>query len=143
MNKRSGKLQEICASLLILLFIYTAMSKIVDVESFRRSLEKQPFTGLQQRILFYVLPSTEILLCILLIPVYTRKIGLWLSMALLGVFCIYILLIILNYFPYVPCSCGGVLKMMGWHTHLIFNLFFITVAVIGLVNLSRKEASAI
>src|SRR5690606_36105991 len=44
--------------------------------------------------------------------------------------------IILNYSPYVPCSCGGVLEKMGWSEHLIFNITFCALALIALYLLN-------
>jgi len=41
--------------------------------------------------------------------------------------------IILNYTSFVPCSCGGVLEKLGWQSHLVFNLFFVFLAVLGII----------
>src|SRR5690606_29917948 len=41
--------------------------------------------------------------------------------------------ITLNYSSFIPCSCGGILESMGWTPHLIFNLCFIVLALIGIV----------
>ncbi len=45
-------------------------------------------------------------------------------------FCAYIY-IILNYSASVPCSCGGIIEKLGWKEHLVFNLFFVLLAVAG------------
>jgi hypothetical protein len=33
---------------------------------------------------------------------------------------------------HLPCNCGGVLQKMNWRQHLIFNLFFICLSLIGI-----------
>ncbi|MEG0917288.1 MAG: hypothetical protein RSF68_09775, partial [Myroides sp.] len=50
-------------------------------------------------------------------------------------FTVYIFLI-LNYSPFVPCSCGGVLEDLGWWEHLWFNgvVCLVTVFIILLSN---------
>ncbi len=48
--------------------------------------------------------------------------------------------IILNYSSYVPCSSGGILQDLGWTEHLVFNLFFVFLALIALI-LSKTSAS--
>ncbi len=43
------------------------------------------------------------------------------------------IIIILNYAERIPCSCGGILNKMGWHDHLIFNIFFTALGVTGVL----------
>lgn len=50
--------------------------------------------------------------------------------------------IILSFTIYIPCSCGGVLETMGWTEHLVFNLFFVAMASIGVLtqlNTAQKK----
>ena len=51
---------------------------------------------------------------------------------LLSVFSIYIAVTMSGFFGRIPCSCGGILKNMGYWTHLIFNLLFIVFAMLGI-----------
>src|SRR5690606_23761035 len=44
-------------------------------------------------------------------------------------FTVYIYLI-LNYSPFVPCSCGGILEKMGWTEHLWFNIIITLLAIV-------------
>lgn len=32
----------------------------------------------------------------------------------------------------LPCSCGGVIALLSWKQHIAFNLFFLSLAVIGI-----------
>jgi phage shock protein PspC (stress-responsive transcriptional regulator) len=43
----------------------------------------------------------------------------------------------------LPCSCGGVLQQLSWKQHLIFNLFFLLLAVVGIVLESNPKKSII
>jgi hypothetical protein len=59
--------------------------------------------------------------------------GLWASLFLLTLFTGYIILIKLNYYGTIPCSCGGVLKDLTWTKHLFFNLFFMGISIVGIL----------
>src|SRR3970040_1025074 len=50
--------------------------------------------------------------------------------------------IILNYSPFVPCSCGGILEKMGWKEHFIFNFVFIILAAAGIMILATVVPKA-
>lgn len=47
--------------------------------------------------------------------------------------------IILNFSTFVPCSCGGILEKMGWTEHLIFNISFLLLAVLGIFLSTEKK----
>jgi len=44
----------------------------------------------------------------------------------------------LAFAPKLPCSCGGVIQKMTWGQHVIFNLFFTLLALVG-IWLARKR----
>ncbi len=67
----------------------------------------------------------------------TRKYGLWASFILLMIFTFYISGMLLSG-EHLPCSCGGIIRELSWRQHLIFNLFFITLSLTGIV-LERKQ----
>jgi putative oxidoreductase len=114
---------EIISTLFILLFVYTASSKLVNLQVSYREMNNQPFPN-------WLTPY--------LLSNNTKKAGLWGSLVLMSIFTGYIGAILLNFFSRVPCSCGGVLKQLGWTFHLYFNLFFVLLAIVGLI-LSRKQ----
>lgn len=125
--------------LLVLLWVYTASSKLVHFDTFKRELSMQHLPGTFLKILSYTLPLSELFVAILLIIPKTKRIGHIFSIILLGIFTIYILLILLGYFKNTPCSCGGVLKILDWKTHLLFNLFFISINAINLNTIINEE----
>jgi hypothetical protein len=128
---------EIIGSLLILLFAYTAISKLLDYTSFKSVLHKSPLMGGMAGLVALALPITEGLVAVLLFIPRTRIWGFYSSVALMSVFTLYLAYMI-SFTPKLPCSCGGVLKQMTWNQHLLFNVFFLAIAATGLV-LERKR----
>src|SRR6185312_13084594 len=102
---------EVIASLLILLFIYAAISKLIDYEEFKIQLSKSPFINQFANSVAWSLPVGEIVVGISLSFYKTRIIGLYASLFLLTMFSGYIYTM-LNYSYYIPCSCGGILSRM-------------------------------
>ncbi len=123
---------EIISSLLILLFVYTAISKLLDFTHFKTVLHGSPLIGGKAAIVALALPITELLVALLLFMPRTRLWGFRGSLALMTVFTIYLAYMI-AFTPHLPCSCGGVLKQMTWTQHLVFNIFFLLVSLTGLV----------
>jgi hypothetical protein len=66
-------------------------------------------------------------------------VGFYLSALLLIIFTGYIALVLLNYFGRVPCSCGGVIRTLGWGLHLIFNVFFLLLSFLGIYLINRER----
>ena len=128
---------EVIASLLVLLFLYTGVSKFLDFNTFIGEMNNQPFPNGLTPYLVWSLPSIEILLAIGLIFERTRLPALYGSLGLMGLFTIYTALVLFRFFPYVPCSCGGVIKDLTWPQHLVFNLFFVAITFIG-IKIKRR-----
>lgn len=123
---------EIIASLLIILFVYTALSKLLDYQTFKGQLAKSPYISPFAGLTAWALPAGELLIVGALLLTRTRLIGLYASFALMLLFTIYIY-VMLHYSPYVPCSCGGVLSQLSWEQHLLFNIVFTILALTGIV----------
>jgi len=45
---------------------------------------------------------------------------------------------ITRYSDYVPCSCGGALESLTWNQHLLFNIGFLLLALIGIILSTKK-----
>lgn len=133
---------DIVVLLLVILFLYTAVSKFVDFDSFARDLNSQPFPNSLTPILKWILPILEIGIAITLFFERTKRIGLYMSLTLMSLFTIYTALVLFNFFDDVPCSCGGVITHLTWTQHLIFNLFFVIIISIAIrLNQEIKEMS--
>jgi hypothetical protein len=134
--ERQGLIVEIIAALFILLFTYTALSKLFEYNSFKNVLSKSPLIGSFSPIIAIALPVIELVVSILLfIPVF-KKVGLYGSLGLMILFTGYLGYMIM-FTPNRPCSCGGILRQMTWTQHLIFNILFTLLAWIG-IRLSSK-----
>src|SRR5690606_23641959 len=115
-------------TLLMVLWIYTSISKGMDMQVFRGQLLRQPIASWMVGLLVWLLPSLELVAAIFLMFARTRLKGMVLSFSLMLVFTAYVGLAVAGYWEDIPCSCGGVLNRMGWEEHLWFNLFFTTLA---------------
>jgi hypothetical protein len=129
---------EIICALLIFLFIYTGVSKLLDYQTFRRQLSQSPFITSYASLLAWALPIGEILIAGMLTFDRSRLPGLFLSFFLLCLFT-FSLTAMLQLSYYIPCSCGGVLQSLSWQSHIILNIFFILLAATG--TLLQSETS--
>ena len=131
---------EIICSLLILLFVYAALSKVSDYERFTVQLSKSPFITSFSKLVAWSIPAAEMLIALMLVIKKTRLLGLYASFFLMSLFTAY-LVIMLNYSYYIPCSCGGVLEKLSWNQHIVFNAFFIAISAAGAI-LQHKDIYA-
>ena len=120
------------ALLYILLFIYAAVSKILDFQNFQVQLGQSPLLSAYAEFISYAVPTIELLVCCLLLTCRFRIIGLFAAYGLMVMFTSYIY-IILNYSSFIPCSCGGILEDLSWNQHIIFNMVFVVLAIIGVL----------
>lgn len=122
---------EIIYFLFILLFGYSAMIKLIDLEKFQSQIGQSTLLTHYARLLSVAVPVGELLIVLLLAIPPVRIVGLYLSLATMAMFTGYVFYI-LNFDPNIPCSCGGILDTMGWTEHLIFNVSFLLFAVAGI-----------
>ena len=116
---------EIICALLMLLFLYTALSKSSEFSSFRDTLGRAPLIGKYNFTIAWILPAIELMVTVLLFIPRWKMAGIYLSLSLLVLFTGYLAYIVLFRSHHLPCSCGGVLKKMSWQQHIVFNLLFI------------------
>lgn len=133
---------ELIAFLLIVLFIYATLSKLFDLPEYRLQMDRQVFTPGMKHLLFWLVPLAEIVASALLLFNRTRLRGFYLAVILLVIFTAYIALVLLHFFHAIPCSCGGVLKMLTWKAHLLFNLLFLLLSVLGIIMTYRERRAA-
>jgi hypothetical protein len=138
MSKKQVTLECVCA-LLILLFLYASISKFLDFKTFIDQMNNQPLPNTWTPFLVWSIPLVEIIISITLLFEYTRLLGLYASLVVMVIFTIYTGIVLLHFFPYIPCSCGGVIRHLTWSQHLILNLFFIFISVLGIILQQRKS----
>ncbi|MFH6991864.1 MauE/DoxX family redox-associated membrane protein [Flavobacterium sp. FlaQc-48] len=123
---------EVICLLYILLFVYAAVSKLLDFENFKIQMGQSPILSSFAGWMVIFIPLLEFGIAILLIFRGLKFWGLLLSFLLMFLFSLYIY-IMLNYSSYIPCSCGGILEKMTWKQHLAFNIFFTVLALIAFI----------
>lgn len=132
---------ELIATALIILFFYSPVTKLLDMTEFRQQLSNQIIPNWAITPLLWLLPFCELLICSLIIFPSSRMQGLYGSALLLLIFTGYTLLVVLNVFDREPCSCAGVLKNVGFKTHLTFNIIFLTLSIVGIYRLKTANNS--
>lgn len=129
----------IITALLIILFSYTSVSKLITLQVFNSQLAMQPFPAWSIWPLTLLIPVSELAATALLLIKSTRLCGLYASATLMAGFTAYMGLVVAGFFSKTPCSCGGVLQQMGFEAHLLFNLFFLTIALIGIYIIHQMK----
>jgi len=122
----------------IILFVYAAVSKLADFENFQVQVAQSPLLSVFATFIAYATVIGELVIALMLCFKKSRLMGLYLFLGFMTAFTVYIFLI-LNYSPFVPCSCGGVLEDLGWWEHLWFNgiVCVMSIACIFLSNNSN------
>lgn len=128
-------------ALLVLLFAYAAVSKLLAYEDFRRQMLNQVFSRGINLTIYYALAPLELATALLLSFPRTLRGGLWLALMLLTAFTGYVALVMVHLWHRVPCSCGGILGKLKWGPHLALNIFFLAITLIS-IYLERKERRA-
>lgn len=129
---------EVISIAYILLFVYAAVSKLMDFSNFQIQIGQSPLLSSFAGPVSYGVPITEIGLAFLLVLPKYRLLGLYGSFFLMTMFTTYIF-IILNFSSFVPCSCGGILEKMGWTEHFIFNVSFVLLAAIAIFIIVNRR----
>lgn len=120
------------AGVIAAMFFYASFSKLLDYKQSRWEMRNQIFPVYIADVLTWLVPVVEIIIIILLLYRTTRLVGLSASLGLLTAFTIYIAVALANVAGFVPCSCGGILNEMPYSLHIIFNLFFMALAFVGI-----------
>jgi hypothetical protein len=129
-------------ALLVLLFVYTAASKLMDPETFRGNMYNQELPRWLTELLIRGLPPAEIaVVCCLLFP-RMQRMGLYLSLTLLLLYTSYISGILLHFFRRMPCSCAALFRHMSWQQQFWFNLAFIVLIILVLIFDVKRPTQA-
>jgi uncharacterized membrane protein YphA (DoxX/SURF4 family) len=128
---------EIITVLNIILFLYTGIAKLMDYSLFKEQLAASPILEPIAKPVALLLPWIEFAIVLLLVIPRWRLKGLYSSLALMIVFTVYIIALF-SFSKEMPCSCGGIIELLSWKQHLIFNGAFILLNIWAIV-MSRKE----
>jgi len=131
---------RIVSYLYILLFVYTAVSKLLDFESFRIQLAQSPLLSAYAGLIAPAVITAELLIVLLLCFRATRLSGLYASFFLMIAFTVYIY-VMLNYSDFVPCSCGGIIESLSWTQHMVFNIAFALLALLAVLLTEKTKGT--
>lgn len=126
--------------LCIFLLIYTAQAKFAEHDRFYKGLTKVQYLKEYALTISWLVPVCELAIALLLIIPTTQRLGLRLFTIMMGVFTLYITSMLL-WADKLPCHCGGAIEMLSWKQHLLFNLGFMLLAILGIYlqkNINRK-----
>lgn len=135
LTKRIGHrrlLTEIVCYAYVLVFMYAAVYKLIDLKFFQSQLKHSPLLGGYNILLSYLVPLSEIIASLFLLVPSLRKRGLVLATLIMLGFTIYIIYI-LGFSREIPCGCGGILATMGWKEHLVFNSAFVVAGITSII----------
>jgi hypothetical protein len=136
MIKRTTIIETILV-LNIILFLYTGISKIMEYSEFEEQLGDSPILGFAATPLALLLPWVEFAIVLMLIVPRWRLKGLYATLALMVLFTVYIIgLFSIN--KELPCSCGGIIALLSWKQHLVFNSVFILLNVLA-IRLQKRQ----
>lgn len=138
-KKMSKIIVELICVLFVFLFVYTAVSKFIDYQDFKAVIGQSPLVTNFAGSLSIAVPLLEIAISLFLIVPRWRLIGLYASFALMVIFTTYIVILV-SFSEDIPCSCGGVISRMSWQEHIVFNIFFVLLAFVGMI-LQTKTTS--
>lgn len=125
--------QIIFSTLLLALWVSSALHKLMHFDTFRADILRQPFSDGLGQVLVYSLPVVEVAVVFLLISGRCRWVGYGLSSLLMAAFTTYVGLAWIGAWTKLPCGCGKLIAWMSWGQHFWFNLFFLLISVFGWV----------
>ena len=141
LNRTKNIIQASLSFLVIVLFVYTGVSKLIGHELFISQLSQICFLRSAAPFLSFLIPVLEIVTALLILINYTRLYGWWMAFTLMTLFTAYVF-IMLQSNTALPCTCGGVLPVMSWKQHLYFNMFFFCVSWYMVLNITSQTLLA-
>jgi len=129
---------EIIIFLYLVLFLYAAGTKLLDYDRSVAQLAQSPLLTPYADWIAWFVPLCEIVVAILLMISRTRRSGLYAAFGMMVMFTFYIIAI-LTFSEELPCACGGILSSLHWKEHLVFNLVFVILSVIGIALINKED----
>lgn len=131
-------LADIFSGILLIVFLYTSLSKFRELNSFRFVLEQSSILKPFAYILYWLLPLVEFILAVLLFIPATRVKAIYFSLFLLALFIVY-----LSYMLSLPsrlriCNCGGIISSLSWEKHILLNFILLIMGITALILYRSK-----
>lgn len=137
-NEIKNQLKNITCYVLVFLFTYTAISKLIGHVSFLSSILQSPLIRYQATWLSWLIPVIELLIVAMLLFDKYKNRGLQFSLVLMTIFTLYIAYMVL-FVPHLPCSCGGILQQLSWSNHILLNSAFIILIIASLLSNTKHK----
>ncbi|SFP01670.1 hypothetical protein SAMN05428949_7186 [Chitinophaga sp. YR627] len=131
---------EAIIAVLLLLWIYTGLNKVIHYDKFSFEAGRSPFLQHISPLVAVLVPAGELITAILLIFKRTRVAGLYASLFAMTLFTGYVY-IMLQYAYDLPCSCGGIIELLTWEQHLLVNLMLTLLTALALILQSKLDIS--
>jgi hypothetical protein len=138
--RKKALIAGICYTLFVL-FVYASSTKLMAYSYFLDDLRRSPVLLPYAVSLSIVIPSLELLIAALLLSDKTRKSGLIGSFLMMLLFTGYVLYVLTSTTER-PCSCGGIIRELTWPQHLVFNIVFLLLTVLGMYLQNSKQYGA-
>ncbi|EKF55082.1 hypothetical protein I215_09476 [Galbibacter marinus] len=138
-RRHNGITVEIISILYVVVFAFTGLTKLMEGDRFFNNLNNSPILPDMvwlSYIISWVVPTLEIVIALLIAIPRTRLKGLYSALGLMIAFTIYVVGIVFIS-PYAPCSCGGIITLLSWPQHLIFNVGLIILALVAIRFLKK------
>jgi hypothetical protein len=136
MLKRTTIIETILV-LNLILFLYTGISKIIEYSEFKEQLTDSPILGFVSTPVALLLPWIEFAIVLMLIVPRWRLKGFYATLILMILFTIYIIGLF-SFNKELPCSCGGIIALLSWKQHLVFNGLFVLLNTLA-IRLQKRE----
>ncbi|RQO77793.1 hypothetical protein DBR40_07400 [Pedobacter sp. KBW01] len=131
-------LLDVITTVLILLWAFAALTKLLDYGHYRSDMHLQFFDGKVLHVLVPALPYTQICAALFLLSGRHRIYGLWLSMLLMMGFTVYVATVYYGYLSSHPKTCNGLFENSSWGGQLVINLGLLLVSVFGIILYQLK-----
>jgi hypothetical protein len=136
MLKRTTIIETILV-LNVILFLYTGISKIMEYSEFEEQLADSPILGFAATPVALLLPWVEFVIVLMLVVPRWRLKGFYATFTLMVLFTAYIIGLF-SIDKELPCSCGGIIALLSWKQHLVFNSIFILLNALA-IRLQKRE----
>lgn len=133
---------EIISFIFMTLFVYVSVSKLMDFQKFSVQISQSPLLTQVGNSVGLAVIIIEMIIPVMLAVPKLRIVGFFAAFTMMVLFTAYIL-VMLRFSDYIPCSCGGILELLGWNGHLVLNIVLSLLALTGIMLLPRYEKKKI
>lgn len=132
---------EVIASLLIVLFLYAAISQVVSHPTFQSQINRSLSNTVLSGIIAWLIPAIQLAIVIILWRPATRLAAFGCSLAMVGCYTVYLIVMLPGAFK-SNCHCGELWQQATLEINVLVNLAIIFLAATAIILSGRfKENS--